>query len=139
MSHFSTIKTTLKNKVKTRDSAKYLGCKLNYKSDIKQELQIRKAQCNQIWKKLENFWKHSNTDDRVKLQVYNAVITSKLLYGLESANLTPGLKRSLDVFQARGIRQILRPMGGGSHQIAKKDEESFKPVSEKCGKSKKTR
>ena len=85
-----------------------MGCKLNYKSDIKQELQIRKAACNQIWKKLENFWKHSNTDNRVKLQVYNAVITSKLLYGLESANLTPGLKKSLDVFQARGIRQILK-------------------------------
>ena len=59
-------------------------------------------------KKLENFWKHSNTDNRVKLQVYNAVITSRLLYGLESANLTPGLKNSLDVFQARGIRQILK-------------------------------
>jgi hypothetical protein len=79
--------------INKRKEAKPLGCKLNYESNIRAELAKRKATCNHVWRKLENFWKHSNTSDTKKLHVYNAVITSKLLYGLESANLTDRMKK----------------------------------------------
>ena len=59
---------------KNTDEARYLGCKLNYESNIRAELAKRKATCNHIWRKLENFWKHSNTPARTKLHVYDAVI-----------------------------------------------------------------
>ena len=37
---------------------------------------------------MEYFWKHSNTPKRTKLHVYDAVIKSKLLYGLDTAKIT---------------------------------------------------
>ena len=102
------IKTKSQHKVKKRTEAKYLGCKLNYESNIRKELGKRKAACSYTWKKLENFWKHSNTSNRTKLIAYNAVINSKLLYGLETANLTKGLRDSLDAFQLKGLGQLLK-------------------------------
>ena len=40
--------------------------------------------------------------------MYNAVIVSKLTYGLDSLQLTDGLVARIDAFQMRGIRHILR-------------------------------
>ena len=67
----------------------------------------RLVQCHTISKRLENFWKHSNTPKRLKLHVYDAVIRSKLLYGLDTANITQSLLKRMDAFQLRGLRQIL--------------------------------
>ena len=44
----------------------------------------------------------------MKLQVYDAVVKSKVAYGLESAQLTNALKAKFDTFQLKGLRQILR-------------------------------
>ena len=43
-----------------------------------------------------------------KVQVFNAVVKSKLLYGLESMQLTQSSLRKLDVFQLKGLRKILK-------------------------------
>ena len=43
-----------------------------------------------------------------KLQVYNAVIGAKVLYGLESAELGTEARRKLDVFQLKGLRAIIK-------------------------------
>ena len=40
--------------------------------------------------------------------MYNAVIISKLLYGLESLELIDSLKTRLNAFQIRGLRHILK-------------------------------
>ena len=69
---------------------------------------MRLAQCNAIWKRLETFWKHSNTPKRTKLHVYDAVIRAKILYGLDIASLTNKLLKKLDTFQLKGLRQILK-------------------------------
>ena len=60
------------------------------------------------WKKLEEFWKHGNSEIREKLIVCDAVIRSKLMYGLESLQLTKELRKTLDTFQLKGLRQILK-------------------------------
>ena len=60
------------------------------------------------WKRLAEFWKHSDCNVRLKLGVYDAVIRSKLIYGLESVQINDSLKRKLDAFQLKGIRQILQ-------------------------------
>ena len=44
---------------------------------------------------------------RWKLIIFDAVIKSKLMYGLESAQLNDSLKNKLDVFQLKGLRKIL--------------------------------
>ena len=57
--------------------------------DMHAELNKRIFQTARTWKRLDLFWLHSTCSTEQKLQVYNAVITSKLLYGLETAQLTP--------------------------------------------------
>ena len=94
-------------KVKRKNETKYLGCKLNYKSDLNVELGKRISETTYTWKNLNHFWKHSDCSKATKIHVYDAVIKSKLLYGLDTANLTPGMRTRIDRFQIKGLRQIL--------------------------------
>ena len=84
-----------------------MGCYLNKDADIGKELQKRFQDVVQTWQKLGPFFKHSNCTNKFKLQVYQSVVASKLLYGLETAQLNCSTQRKLDTFQLRGIRQIL--------------------------------
>ena len=43
----------------------------------------------------------------MELRVYDAVITTKLLYGLESASLSNTDNKRLDAFQNKGFSNIL--------------------------------
>ena len=56
------------------------------------------GECIRIWKRLDPFWKHSDTTDRDKNLAYDSIIKAKLLYGLETANLTKGKLETLDIF-----------------------------------------
>ena len=87
--------------------AKYLGCFLNYKTAGALEPNKRIAACMTILKRLDNFWLYSNCDIRRKLLVFNAVLRSKLLYGIESLHLTQASIRAIDTFHKTGIRKIL--------------------------------
>eukprot|EP00975_Prorocentrum_lima_P017673 3729308-Prorocentrum_lima.AAC.1 len=69
--------------------------------DSTQELKKRMARCSLVWRKLDSFWLHSHCSPKFKLLVYDSVVRSKLLYGLESLQLTDSLSESLDVFQRR--------------------------------------
>ena len=42
------------------------------------------------------------------MQVFDAIIRSKLLYGLETMELTKGMSKRLNAVQMRGLRQILQ-------------------------------
>ena len=58
--------------------------------------------------KLDLFWRHSNCPLRFKLTAMDAVLKSKLLYGLETAQLNPSDIQKLDTFQLKGLRKILK-------------------------------
>lgn len=60
------------------------------------------------FEKLDTFWRHSDCPERFKLLALDAVIRSKVLYGLESAELGAATLDKLDVFQLKGLRKILR-------------------------------
>ena len=94
--------------VPTVKEAKYLGCWLNDKGDPLREFRQRRQECLTTWNKLEVYWKHANTPDYKKIQVYDAIIKSKLLYGLDSVSINDTLRRQLDVFQMKGYRRILK-------------------------------
>ena len=59
-----------------------------------------------ILKKLNLYWGKANPPIKEKLQVYDAIIGSDLLYGLESAPMNDYTKHELDIFQLKGIRKI---------------------------------
>ena len=58
--------------------------------------------------KLVDYWKASNASKKWQLIVYDAIIRSKLLYGLETIYLTGAMQKKLNAFQIRGLRQILK-------------------------------
>ncbi len=85
----------------------YLGFYLSETLDLSAELPHRIQRAMATWKKLGLFWKHGNCSPRRKLIIYNALIRAKLLYGLESVQLTKSQLNRLSVFQLKGLRQIL--------------------------------
>ena len=48
--------------VPPHDESKYLGCMLNDKRDPKREINKRIAECYITWKRLADFWKHSDSN-----------------------------------------------------------------------------
>ena len=53
------------------------------------------------------FWKEACCSLRNKLLVYNAVIRTKLLYGLETLELPTSQTSRLEAFQLKGLQKIL--------------------------------
>ena len=72
-----------------------------------------KQELAKLWKHVEKndplalFLKRANCKKEWKLQVYNAVIISKLIYGLETMYLNESQLKRLDAFHIRGLRHIL--------------------------------
>ena len=85
---------------------KYLGRMINAKGYPRKEVRKRISECMCIMKKLDCFWKHTNNPTKWKLMTYNAIITTKLMYGLESAQLNESIKKYLDVVQLTCLRKI---------------------------------
>jgi hypothetical protein len=59
-------------------------------------------------KKLDLFWRHSDCPTHVKVYTADAVLRSKLLYGLESAQLIPSVLKTLETFQLKVLRKMLK-------------------------------
>ena len=72
--------------VPKQHSAKYLGCMLNDKTASLHEVMYRITHTTATWKKMHVYLKQSPDDVKTKLLMYDAIIRSKLLYGLESAH-----------------------------------------------------
>eukprot|EP00972_Heterocapsa_arctica_P091643 13517548-Heterocapsa_arctica.AAC.1 len=72
-------------------------------------------------KKLNVFWTKSSASIKLKLRVYDAVIVSKLLYGLEALSLTETDHSKLDAFQIRGLRKILGVKHSYLSRVSNKD------------------
>ena len=103
-----TIRFSTGEKLEQAQSAKYLGVLLNARAAIEEELESRLRKAAVTWKKLKPYWRKSVASKRRKILIYNVMIRSKVIYGLESAELkTSGLEK-LNRFQLKGLRQILK-------------------------------
>jgi hypothetical protein len=94
--------------VTRREEVKYLGCHLNQACNTTREISTKISTCMVTLKKLDTFWAHSSCPTKIKLGVLDAVIRSKLLYGLESAQLNQPELNRLNTFQLKGLRKIMR-------------------------------
>jgi hypothetical protein len=57
-------------------------------------------------KKLDIFWRHSNCPVRFKIQAVDAVVRSKLLYGMETAQLNEGELRRIEIVHLKILRKL---------------------------------
>jgi hypothetical protein len=90
-----------------KTQAKYLGGLLSDTVDNKKELACRLADVNSTANKLKLFWTKAQTTIKWKLKVFDAILGSKLLYGLETIQLTEPEKAQINAFQIKCLRRIL--------------------------------
>ena len=89
------------------DRAPYLGTNMSAKGNPHFELSTRIISTTATLNKLGLFWKKAPVSITWKLRVHDAVIISKLLYGLESASLTNAEYERFDAFQIKALRKML--------------------------------
>ena len=85
----------------------YLGVKVTEKIDPKHEIRSRISATMAILERLNLFWLKTKCYKKWKLLVHDAVITSKLFYGLETLEPTIAAANLLNVFQLEGLRKTL--------------------------------
>ena len=88
--------------------ADYLGAQIIKKNLNKKEVDARVSKALNTCNKLKIFLKKTRCSKIWKIQVYNAVFISQLIYGLETVYLNDSLIKRLDAFHMRGIRHIMR-------------------------------
>ena len=94
-------------KLKKEHETVYLGNEINKEVNIQLEISNRIQSVNRTWYKLFPYWKATDASQKWKIIVYDAVIRSKRLYGLETVQLTQAMCKKIDAFQLRGLRKIL--------------------------------
>ena len=90
-----------------KTEATYLGGKIFADGSYKQEIRHRITNTWVTVRKLDLLWKKAPVSLEWKLRVFDAVIISKLLYGLEAIPFTEQNCKQLDAFQYRGLRKVL--------------------------------
>jgi len=96
------------SKIPEDEEIKYLGGVINRNHNQKGEVAAKIGQCFAILNKLNFFWRKSSCPDKFKLNVFDAVLRSKMVYGLDTVELPPSLIEKLNVFQLKGLRKILK-------------------------------
>ena len=93
--------------LKSVDKTTYLGTEIAKRVDPGLEISRRISLTMPVLKKLDLFWKQANVPKKWKLQVFQSVCVSKLLYSLEALQPTEATASKLDTFQLKGLRKIL--------------------------------
>ena len=85
----------------------YLGNELNYEADPHAEVTQKLQEVNRTPWRMQEYWKATEASKKWKIRIFDAVLKSKLLYGLETTQLTRKCKKRTDAFQIKGLRKIL--------------------------------
>ena len=94
-------------KIARADKVEYLGGTITPEASRNAEISSRMSKALGTCKTLKVFWRKTNAEIGWKVQVYNAIIISQLIYGLNTLNITPGIKDRLNAFHMRGLRYVL--------------------------------
>ena len=86
----------------------YLGCSIYADGKMKTELNSKLGAAWGAFNNLARVWKHTTLNTTRKIQIFHAVIITKLLYGLSSAWLNVREIRWLNGFYCRCLRVILK-------------------------------
>ena len=91
--------------MKSTTEAKYLCAVMNDndKADLSQEIRRWILSTMPILKRLDIFWNKTNCGKSWKWLVYNSIIISRLLHGLESLQTTDNTGKLLNIFQLKGL------------------------------------
>lgn len=94
--------------IEQKTSMVYLGTTIAADGMVGRELSQRLGRAWAEFCKLKQFWKHISISVQRKIKVFNAVVTSTLLYSLSTVWLNARQQRQLDGIQARCLWCVLR-------------------------------
>jgi len=90
------------NAVEFADSFVYLGSTVTNNSDLKPEIDRRRALSSNVMQALRKpLWRQQSISRTTKMRIYNAAVLSVLLYGEETWPLTGTLISRLDGFDSQ--------------------------------------
>ena len=89
------------------DSLRYLGAVLHSDARHAAELSRRLGAAQRDFNALEQMWRHASLTKTRKVEIFNACVVAKLLYGVQTFWLNVVDQRRLNVFQARCLRKTL--------------------------------
>ena len=92
--------------VKQVERIKYLGVIIDEKASREYEIELRLSNARDTAIKLRKFWRRAAVPKIWKLQIFNAMVISQLIYALESLHLTETCFKKLDAFHMRGLRYV---------------------------------
>ena len=81
---------------------------MNNKADPAKEVSRRIKECMATLNKLHVYLYNSDNTITRKLQMFNAILRSKVMYGLETIVMNTAVLDRLDVFQLKCLRKILK-------------------------------
>lgn len=94
--------------VKRVDQYVYLGGLLTANGSTTTALSRRLGEAGVGYDKLHKVWSHANITVKRKVQIFEAVVLTKLLYSLETLTFNKVMLQKLDAFQARCLRRLTR-------------------------------
>ena len=94
--------------VPRKRAAVYLGSLLTDSFDNNAEIFNRLGDCTATANRMKLFWLKASATVKWKIQVFNAIVRSKPLYGLECIQLTKAEVSRLNASQNRSVRRILQ-------------------------------
>jgi hypothetical protein len=84
----------------------YLGTVISSDGRLSKELARRLGMAYGAFRDLSCLWRHSTLGRRRKIELFNSLVVSKLLYGLAACWLNVSERRRIDGFQNRCLRAI---------------------------------
>ena len=86
----------------------YLGLTISWNSTVDVEIKTRIGKAFGSFQKHINIWKRRTLSLRLKIQMYQEIVLSTLLYGSETWNLTQQQEAQLDAFGHKVQRRTMR-------------------------------
>ena len=104
-----------------KESMIYLGSLLSSDGSIESEVSRRIGIAMEEFKNLKQVWNHSHISRYEKLNIFTSCIVSKLTYALHTAWLNSNIRRRLNGFQCKCLRQILNILPSFLSRISNHD------------------
>ena len=86
----------------------YFCFMLKDEADPKRKITNRIPECYLVWERLAESCKRIGSNVAERLVVHDAVVRSKLVYGLESVLVNDSLKAKTDAIQLKCLREALK-------------------------------
>ena len=106
--HSSSIEKPDGSNIEKKRDIIYLGGLISCDGRATREVSRRLGEGRGVFKSLDKLWSNSSLNWHRKVAIFNACVTSKVMWSLESCWLLQADRVRLDAFQAYGLRRIFR-------------------------------